>query len=132
MTQLDIIDTISTVLDGFVNITFATLFGSACSDRMTESSDIDIAVAAQKKLSVEQRVALSNSLSVALKHEVDLIDLNQVSGLILEQALCQSKIIIKKDQALYAELLKKLWYNQADMMPYVKRILMQRSEKWLQ
>lgn len=132
MSTDQITEIIKTILADFPKIQFATLFGSAYTGRMVASSDVDIAVAAHKKLSVEQRVALSNSLSVALKREVDLVDLNQVSGLILEQAICQSKIVIKNDQALYAGLLKKLWYNQADMMPYVKRILMKRSEEWLQ
>jgi len=67
-----------------------------------------------------------------LKKEVDLVDLQDVSGLILEQALCKAVIVKNDDHELYARLLKRLWYNQADMMPYVKQILAQRSTNWLQ
>jgi hypothetical protein len=68
---------------------------------------------------------------VALGREVDLVDLQDVSGLILEQALCRSKVLKNADHLVYARLLKRLWYNQTDMMPYVKRILEQRSNRWL-
>ncbi len=99
---------------------------------MTEQSDVDIAVASRERLSVETRGRLAVALSCALDREVDLIDLQAVSGLILEQALCTGKIVKNADHDLYAGLLKRLWYNQADMMPYCRRILEHRSRRWLQ
>ena len=123
---------ITEVLKGFPQVFFATLFGSAAKGRMTEQSDVDIAVASRERLSVETRGRLAVALSCALDREVDLIDLQAVSGLILEQALCTGKIVKNADHDLYAGLLKRLWYNQADMMPYCRRILEHRSRRWLQ
>ena len=98
---------------------------------MTERSDVDIAVAGGRVFSAEEKVRLSQALSHALKREVDLVDLQAISGLILQQALCRGLIVKNDDHALYAGLLKRLWYNQADMMPYVRRILEQRRDSWL-
>ena len=108
---------ISTVLMEFPQIVFAALFGSAAKGRLTEQSDVDIAVAARERLSVETRGELAVALSSALGREVDLVDFQTVSGLILEQALCTGKIVKNADHELYARLMKRLWYNQADMMP---------------
>ena len=126
------IDIINHTLDDFPEVRFSTLFGSAAQERLTAHSDVDIAVAAEQKLAPEYKVRLSQALSSALKREVDLVDLQDVSGLILEQALCKAVIVKNDDHELYARLLTRLWYNQADMMPYVKRILEQRSRNWLQ
>jgi len=129
--EADIEKSIADVLKQFPEIEFCTLFGSAATGRLTDASDIDIAISGAVPLSISQRRALSLELSEALQREVDLIDLQSVSGLILEQALCQAKIIRNNDSELYANLLKRLWYNQADFMPYVKRIMEERVHKWL-
>lgn len=130
--HLDIIEGIRSVLADFPFIEFCTLFGSAASGRLTISSDIDIAVAGKEPLSLAVKNEVVLELSRALKRDIDLVDLQTVSGLILEQSLCQSSIVINKNRPLYAGLLKRLWYFQADMKPYVRRILEQRAEKWLQ
>jgi putative transposase len=122
---------INRVLENFPEVRFCTLFGSAGQGRLTARSDVDVAVAAERKLSVETRTRLTGALSAALGREVDLVDLQVVAGLILEQALCESKVVKNADHGLYARLLKRLWYNQADMMPYVRRMLEQRSSRWL-
>ncbi|KIH75378.1 Predicted nucleotidyltransferase [Geoalkalibacter ferrihydriticus] len=125
------IDIINHTLSDFPEVRFSTLFGSAAQQRLTTRSDVDIAVAGKQKLNVDTKVRLSQALSSALKREVDLVDLQDVSGLILEQALCQAVIVKNADHELYARLLKRLWYNQADMMPYVRQILEHRSAQWL-
>lgn len=111
---------INRVLEDFPEVRFCTLFGSAGQGRLTARSDMDVAVAGEQKLSVETRVRLAGALFAALGRQVDLQD---VAGLILEQTLCRSKVVKNADHSLYAQLLKRLWYNQADMMPYVKRVL---------
>ena len=122
---------ISVVLTDFPQVLFATLFGSAAKGRLTAQSDVDISVAAIKILSAESRCNLAVALSCALGREVDLVDLQSVSGPILEQALCSGRILKNSDHDLYAGLIKRLWYNQADMMPYYQRIIEHRSKEWL-
>ncbi|MFA5701401.1 MAG: nucleotidyltransferase domain-containing protein [Desulfuromonas sp.] len=123
---------VNAILDKHPPICLALVFGSASSERLTAASDIDIAIAAQRPLSVDERAVLNIELSNALGREVDLIDLHQVTGLILQQALLTGRTVKKTDTEVYAGLLKKMLYNQADMMPYHRRILEKRSREWLQ
>ena len=124
-------DKIREVLGKFPQIVFATVFGSAASGRITSLSDVDIAIAGERELPYETKIDLCVSLSKALNHEVDLIDLHAVSGLILKEALCSGTIIHRENPAIYAGLLKKMWYNQQDMMPHYRRILKNNCERFI-
>ena len=119
------------VLDNFPDVFFATIFGSAVHDRLTPSSDVDIAVAGKRSLSYEERVGLQIALSHGLNYEVDLIDLQAVSGLILKEVLCSGKVVLNKVPAIYAQLMKKMWYNQEDMMPNTKMILKKKCLRFV-
>ena len=112
-------------------IKLCLLFGSAAKGPLRFDSDIDIAVAADRTLSSQEKLSLIEDLAIQLKRGVDLIDMQQVSGYILQQALSTGKIICNKDKNLYAFLIKKMWYNQADMMPYYDMILRKRRERFL-
>ena len=57
----------------------------------------------QKMPRSEKKILFSDSL---------LVDLQAVSGVILQQALCTGTVLVKKPTLLHAELLKKMWYNQ--------------------
>ncbi|ETW98767.1 MAG: hypothetical protein ETSY1_17445 [Candidatus Entotheonella factor] len=128
---IDLDTEIRCVLEGYPKIQLATLFGSAARNQLTDHSDIDIAVASQTALLLDMRIELANRLTQALHREVDLVDLQSVSGTILAQSLCHGRMILKKDAVLYAELIKRLWFNQADMMPYTRRILAERRRRFL-
>lgn len=128
---VDLDTEIRQVLEDYPQIRLAVLFGSAVRDRLTKWSDIDIAVAAQAPLSLDTRIELADRLTQALHREIDLIDLQSVSGTILKQSLCHGRLVLKKDAVLYAELIKRLWFNQADMMPYTRRILAERRRRFL-
>jgi uncharacterized protein len=123
--------TIKTVLELFPDIYIATIFGSASKGNHKPDSDIDVAVAGDKKLSVERKAQLYLALSNALKCDVDLIDLNQVSGTILKSALCSGEVVIKLSVPLFARILKKLWYNQADMAPHTKMIMEKQIQRFI-
>jgi uncharacterized protein len=111
MVVVDLDTDIRQVLEAYPQIQVATLFGSAARDQLTDWSDIDIAVAAQASLSLDIRMELADQLTQALRREVDLIDLQCVSGTILAQSLCHGRLLLKRDAVLYAELLKRLWFN---------------------
>jgi predicted nucleotidyltransferase len=119
------------VLEQFPEVKLAYMFGSAARDRLTSTSDIDVAVAAETKLPLETRLAMAMQLSKALHREVDLIDLQEVTGEILQQSLCQSIQLLQKDAGLYAHLIQRLWFDQADLMPYRRRILAERRRRFL-
>jgi predicted nucleotidyltransferase len=115
--MLDVQKKIKKVLANHPYIGLAILFGSRAVGRESLSSDIDIAVAAKSSLSKNQKMDLIDDLAQSMGYPVDLIDLTAVSGTILQQALCTGIILIKKQPALYAKLILKMWYNQADFMP---------------
>jgi uncharacterized protein len=119
------------VLEQFPEVKIAFLFGSAVHGQLTSRSDIDVAVAAETRLPLETRLAMAVKLSKALHREVDLIDLQDVTGEILQQSLCQGVKLLQKDAGLYARLLQRLWFDQADMMPYRRRILAERRRRFL-
>ena len=73
-------------------IKLCLLFGSAVKGRLEPSSDIDIAVAANRLLKGEEKLEIITNLSAALPKEVDFVDLNSVSDYILQQALSQGEI----------------------------------------
>lgn len=129
--QQDIREKILQVLAAFPTIKIAYIFGSAAHDRLTSHSDVDVAVAADTKLSLGIRIELITQLSQALHREVDLVDLQDVTGEILQQSLCHGVNILQKDTALHAQLLTRLWFHEADMMPYIRRILAERRKQFL-
>ena len=125
------IEKIQTTLEGFPEIIFGNVFGSYASGKPTVNSDVDLSVAAYNKLSFTMLQELRQRLNDCLDRDIDLVDLNVVSGLILKEALTTGKVIINKDPELYSALMKKMLYNQADMMPYYNRILKERREEFI-
>ncbi len=113
------------------NILFCSVFGSYAENKQKEKSDVDIAVAGNQKLSADEKFDFCLNLSDKFKKNVDLIDLKAVSGVILHQALTKGKPVLVKDKKLYAELIKKMLFNQADMMPNYNMILKKRREEFL-
>ena len=129
---MDIIEQIKKVLDSYNEIDLVIVFGSILNEkRFNKDSDIDIAIAGKDIFSPDFLVELNLELSEKLKNEFDIVDLNKNSGVILQQALCNGKKLICRNSLLYAELIKKMWYNQADMMPNVRMIWEYRRNKML-
>jgi predicted nucleotidyltransferase len=129
--QKDIdIQALSQVLEGMPDIGLAIVYGSAVKERMTEKSDIDLAVAGDVPISFERRTEMANTLSKRAGREVDLVDLRQVTGPILREILENGRVILKRSVSLYAEILRKLWYYEADMKPYVDMIIQKQLDRY--
>lgn len=118
-------------LDAFPFIKLAILYGSATTGRLRTTSDFDVAVAMKKKLTLDQRMDICLALEEATRRTVDLLDLQVVSGVILHQALTTGRLILVRDHELYADIMKRMLFNQADMMPYYHRMLTERREGFL-
>ena len=61
---------------------------------------------------------------------IDLVDLSTAPAPVLRQVLTTGVCTLKKDVNLYANLLRKLWYDQADIMPNYGMILRRRRERF--
>ncbi len=118
-------------LEMFAELGVAIVYGSFASGAVCEQSDLDIAVAARSPLAAEKKLEIAACVARAVGREVDLLDLRHAAGTIAQQALSEGRPLFIRDKPLYAELLKNLWYNEADMMPLYRRILAERRERFL-
>ncbi len=109
----------------------ALLFGSATEDALRRDSDVDIAVLYDHPLGSDERADQASRLALALFRPVDLVDLFVLNGTILKQVLCKGRILVGSRANDLAPLVRRMIYNQADMMPYVRRTLLERQERFL-
>ncbi len=112
------------------NIQLCILYGSAAKERLTERSDVDIAVSGYHAFDLNYMVCLQSSLSLLLEREVDLVDMNRAEGLILQHIL-KGEVLIKKDTALYADFIRKVIYFNADILPNIRMILKKRARRFI-
>jgi hypothetical protein len=94
-------------------------------------SDLDLAVATVTPLTPQTKIELIEDLAVAIGRPVDLIDLAQAHGPLLQQIVTRGRMVLCKNRTLYAELLRRVAYDEADVMPYYRRILSERRQAWI-
>jgi predicted nucleotidyltransferase len=122
---------IGQVLARHPSIVVAILFGSLAAGHSRTDSDLDLAVASTSPLSSQTRLQLIEELAVRLGRPVDLIDLAQTHGPLLQQILTKGHLLICTDRTRYADLLLRVVYEEADVMPYYRRILAERRQVWI-
>jgi predicted nucleotidyltransferase len=118
-------------LDKYPYVRLCLVFGSTAAGKSAAGSDLDIAVAAEAPLSPETRLEILEALSSATNREIDLIDLMAETGPILKQALSKGVVVRNSDTLLYARLISRMLFAEADMMPYYYRILRERRERFI-
>ncbi|HCW52625.1 MAG TPA: hypothetical protein DG753_02555 [Clostridium sp.] len=91
------------------NITSLILFGSYNSNEYNESSDVDIAVIAEKKIDFDDIIELELYFETFLKKEIDLVDLKSDNlDLFLKIDILNSgTILYSNDRNFTFELYKK-------------------------
>jgi predicted nucleotidyltransferase len=112
-------------------VRLALLFGSYAAGRAHAASDVDVAVAYQQKLSLDERVRIGQALSLEINKEVDLVDLREAGGVLLQQILAKRKTLVNRDPELYGNLIAKRVTEEADFMPLYERILQERRERFI-
>lgn len=110
----------------------AWLFGSLADGAARSDSDLDVAILGPDPLTSEEKEKLIESLARTFGRPVDLIDLEVTRGPIVGQILRHGTRLFCDDSSLYAEILKRWWFYQADWMPYRRRILRERREQWIE
>jgi predicted nucleotidyltransferase len=124
-------ESIVCLLARYPSIKLGIVFGSLAEERATLESDLDLGVAATQPLDTAMKTMLIEALAEIAGRPIDLIDLQAVSGPILQQVLTQGRLIYCSDQMLYAALIRDMLFNQSDMMPYYDRILAERRKTWI-
>jgi predicted nucleotidyltransferase len=122
---------IEQVLAHHPSIVVAILFGSLATGHSRNDSDLDLAVTSTMSLDTQTRFQLIEELAVGLGRPVDLVDLAQTHGPLLQQILTKGRLIICTDRTRYAGLLLRVVYEEADVMPYYRRILAERRQAWI-
>lgn len=123
-------EAIQAVLALHPEIRLAILFGSMATGRAGRESDVDLAVAADHLLSAEDKMALMADLAVATGRPVDLVDLGNVGEPVLGQILKYGKRLVGSDER-YARLITRHLFDEADFMPYYRRLLAERRQAWI-
>lgn len=118
-------------LEQFPDVSLGILYGSAAKGKTRMDSDVDLAIAGEKSLPKDSLINIIEILATKLNRPIDLVDLKETNGTLLHQIISKGKLIYCTDRILYAELIKKMLYNQVDMMPYHDRILKERRKKWI-
>lgn len=80
---------------------FAILFGSAVSNRLTEDSDLDIAVAFSSRLSWQDRDELRAQLEEVVHRPVDLVDLNSADPVLKMQVVRHGRPLVVNNSSAY-------------------------------
>ena len=127
----DIGQKIETVLSRYPAVILAIHFGSLAAGHARSESDLDLAVLASMPLSSQTRIDMIGDLALALGRPVDLIDLSRTHCPLLQQILTRGRLILCKDRSQYAELIRRMVYEEADLMPYYRRILAARRKAWI-
>jgi predicted nucleotidyltransferase len=113
------------------SVVLVILFGSMAKDRAHNDSDLDIAVATSTPLTTQTHLAIIEDLALDVGHPVDLIDLDRTHNPLLQQILTKGRRVLCHDRTRYAELLLRMVYEEADLMPYYRRILSDRRQAWI-
>jgi uncharacterized protein len=123
-------NTIRAALASQAGVRMLILFGSLATGRENPESDIDLAIDTGRTLVAESKMALIGKLAKCTGRPVDLIDLRTVGEPLLGQILKYGKRLAGDDRA-YAELIKRHVFEEADFMPYYRRILAERRDAWI-
>ncbi|HET6527526.1 MAG TPA: nucleotidyltransferase domain-containing protein [Balneolaceae bacterium] len=131
MGKAELIESIKKVLQKHSEIELSILYGSVSENRETFESDLDIAVAGEKPISSKLKMQLIEDLALVSNRPVDLVDLQTTHGTLLKQILTEGSLIYKTSNSLYANIIKRMLFDDADFMPYYYRTLKRKRERWL-
>jgi len=117
------------VLKRYPSVELAIVYGSFARGAEKAGSDLDLAIAGGLPFDAEFKVSLMNDLSLALKREIDLIDLSQASGTVLKEAMCKGVVILNRDHLRYAHILTRMLLDEEDFQKGRARLMKQRRKK---
>ena len=112
-------------------IKLVLLFGSMANNRAKFDSDLDLAVYAERALTQDEKVHLIEALAQSFMRPIDLIDLHEVGEPLLGQIIANGRRILGSDTC-YGHLISKHVYAESDFMPYQRRILKERRDRWIE
>ena len=85
------------------SVTVIYVFGSRAADAVHDGSDIDLAVLASEPLSNTLRWQVQQELAIALRSDVDLVDLLSASTVMRDQVVATGEVLFESDPTQRAE-----------------------------
>lgn len=122
------LDKLRILLDAQDDIRVAFAFGSVAAGTPKADSDLDIGVAGSEPLSSTRRMELIETIARCTGRPVDLVDLNTAGPVVLTRALSRGKKILVNGTDLYARLLSRMQFGNADLLPYIERTHRERRK----
>jgi len=117
-------------LSGFTEIEQLVLFGSLAQGTGRPDSDLDLAVDVGRPLTPEQKIAMIETLALALDRPVDLIDLKTAGQPLLTQIVTKGRRLLGSDNA-WAKIIYRNIIDNEDFVPLQRRILKARQKAWI-
>ncbi|WP_099098495.1 type VII toxin-antitoxin system MntA family adenylyltransferase antitoxin [Ghiorsea bivora] len=108
----------------------AILFGSLARGQAHAESDVDLAVALDHVLDVDEKIRMVEDIALVMGRAVDLVDLKVVGEPLLGQIVLHGKQLVG-NATMFGNLLSQHVFEQADFMPYRQRILDARRAAWI-
>jgi len=124
------INEVEAALAQYPEIKLAYVFGLIADNTAGPDSDVDIAVLGAAPLDMKLKVRLISEIASATGRPVDLIDLATVGEPLLGRIL-RYGVRIRGDAALHAHWVTRHIFNNEDFMPYIKRMLAERRQRWI-
>jgi len=118
------------VLEQDSEIRLAVLFGSYAKKTARPESDIDLAIKLDTPLTENKKMQLVQLMAQIFGRAVDLVDLRNVGVPLLGQIIKYGKLIKGTKQDITEQALRNVYANE-DFLPYVKRALQVRRERWI-
>lgn len=129
-TQPNELERVERALQQAGGVRLAIVFGSLAKGTQKPGSDLDIAVALDQAMSVQQHIDLIGALALATGRPIDLVDLRTAGEPLLGQIMQHGRRILGSD-VLHAQYMTRHVMDAADFMPYQTRILEERRQAWI-
>lgn len=107
------------------------LFGSVVSGRANRLSDVDLAVMESQPLSADRKMELIERFALVANRPVDLVDLRTAHGPLRREVLTHGRKLLCRDVGLYADLLRRMLFDDADFQPLIRALHARRLQQWI-
>jgi predicted nucleotidyltransferase len=122
---------IEPILARYPDLELAYVFGSVARGEAGADSDLDLAVRMPWPLGAERKLRLIEELASATGRPVDLVDLHTVGEPLLGEILSGGVRLVGSSED-HAALVTRHLLDEADFMPYVRRLQAERRARWMQ
>ena len=115
---------------GKPDILVVILYGSFARHGAGPKSDVDVGIYPQNPMDPLTLATMATDLGQALGREVDLVDLREAHGAILEEVIVRGEHLIVRDPEVMARLLKRMWYEKEDDARFRQITWQERLRQW--